>query len=108
MSKRMTATAFSYIQKQHPDEMLRLEIEVSDFTRFKYRRRRKNAKPKKKKTSIQKYGEQLSSIIEWLDANANEPYFPRLVQDQRLSWDTKIEFYFIDEGDAMAFKLMFS
>ena len=104
----MTATAFSYIQKQHPDEMLRLEIEVSDFTKFKYRRRRKNAKPKKKKTNIQKYGEQLASIIEWLDANANEPYFPRLVQDQRLSWSTKIEFYFMDEGDAMAFKLMFS
>lgn len=104
----MTATAFGYIQKQHPDEMFRLEIEVSDFKRFRFRRRRKNAKPKKKKTNIQKYGEQLASILEWLDENSSDPYFPRTVQEQKLSWNTKIEFYFIDESDAMAFKLMFT
>lgn len=104
----MTATAFAFIQKQHPDEMIRLELEVSGFTRFRYRRRRKNAKPKKKKTAIQRYGEQLASILEWLDENISEPFYPRLVQTQRLNWDTKIEFYFMDEGDAMAFKLMFT
>lgn len=108
MSKRMTASAFSLIQKQHPDEMILLELEVSGFTRFRYRRRRKNAKPKKKKTNTQKYGEQLASILEWLDDNISEPYYPKLVQSNRLSWNTKIAFYFMDEGDAMAFKLMFT
>ena len=107
MSKRMTATAFGYIKKQHPDKMTRLEIEVSDFTVFRYHRRRKNSKPKKK-TNAQKYGEHLASILEWLDENSSDPYFPQLVQGQRLRWDTKIEFYFVDEADAMAFKLMFS
>ena len=104
---RMTAKAFSFIQQEHPDKMSRLEIEVSDFIKFRGHRRKK-AKLKKDKTDTQRYGEQVGSILEWLDENTTEPYFPRVVPNQRLKWDTAIEFYFVEETDAMAFKLMFS
>lgn len=100
----MTAETFTFLKRTFPadfEDMPCLEIEVADFLRFR-------RKSKKKKSEKERYGEQLSEIIEWLNENCNEPFFPRVAQDQRLSWDTTIEFYFVDDGDAMAFKLMFT
>lgn len=113
MSKRMTAEAFTFLKRTFPNDfadMPCLEIEVSSFNNFRTRifRLTRNSPSTKKKSNKEKYGEQLADIIEWLDENINEPYFPRVSQDQQLSWDTVIEFYFMDEADAMAFKLMFT
>ncbi len=105
MSKKMPSATFIYLQNNYPEdfaEMLCLEIEVSNFSMFRSRRR-----TKKKKTIKERYGEQLTDIIEWLNENCSEPYYPRVSQNQKLSWDTTIEFYFTDDADAMAFKLMF-
>jgi len=104
MSMRMTSTAFLHVQNNFPGQMTRLEMEVASFNMFRYRRIRK----KKKKTNVERYGEELAAILKWLDENVSEPYYPRKVTDQKLCWDTKIEFFFIEESDAMAFKLCFS
>lgn len=101
----MPAATFTYLQANFPEDfaqMARLEIQVSNFSMFRSRRR-----SKKKKTNKEKYGQQLVEILKWLDENCSEPYFPRVSQDQKLSWDTTIQFYFTDDADAMAFKLMF-
>ena len=101
----MPATTFMYLRKNFPEDfaqMARFELKVANFSRFRYMRKRK-----KRRTNIEKYGEQLAEILDWLDENCSEPYYPRLVKDQPLSWDTMVEFYFTDDTDAMAFRLMF-
>lgn len=110
MSKRMSTHAYCTIRALYPDDvskMATITIEVSDFNRFRYRKRRK------KRTNTERYGEQLTEILEWLDENCNDHYYPRTankVFDKSVGYTagTNIDFLFMDETDALGFKLCFS
>ena len=106
MNKRMPADTFLYLQKNFPEDfgkMSKLDVDISKFDLFRGRR-------KKNRTSVDLYGEQLNEILEWLDNNCDNPYFPKMDwAESRSSGSrfTRVSFYFMEDTDAMAFKLMF-
>ena len=104
----MSAEAYSFIQNEFPGKLSCLELKISDFKTFRYRKRRKSKKPRKQKTNAERYGNHLTTILDWLDENCNDLYFPKKDNVDRHTKEATIKFYFIEESDAMAFKLTFS
>ncbi len=106
MNKRMPADTFLYLQKNFPDEFEQISVLNIDIDRFDLFR----GKKKKKRTNIDRYGDQLNEILEWLSENCEEPYFAKMNwAESRRSGNrfTSVSFYFMADTDAMAFKLMF-
>ena len=110
--KRISATAWVYLRDNYPDDvkqMHRVDIPVNSFNTLLKKRSRRSKKPKQKKakTNQQKYGQELGEIIDWLEENCNDQFYAKF---QKGSWDDPnkvVEFFFMEETDAMAFKLMF-
>ena len=103
----MTAQAVSFLKTKFPEEYKKMPVvtvTVGQLALFRYKNRKK-----KKKTDVERYGEHLANILEWLDNNCNEPYYARFDQDtlHRSSTSADVIFGFMDETDAFAFKLMF-
>lgn len=100
----MSTEAFLYLKKNFKDDFEKiytLKISVQDFRTFHYRKKVR----KRKRTKKQLYGEELVNILKWLNENCHEPYYPRF--DSKLGKNSIIEFFFMSEEDAMAFKLTF-
>ncbi len=102
----MTSEAFAYLKKDFPEEFSKmeiLEVEVSRFDLFR-------SKKKKNKTNVDRFGEKLAEIIEWLDDNCDQPYYAKMnYGESKRSGKAlvTVSFYFIEPTDAMGFKLMF-
>lgn len=113
-SNKITATAWSYLKTNYPEElekMAKIEVSVNRFNlALKRIRRRKSKTPRKKKTEVQRYGEELAGILGWLDCNCEGQYYPTFrtekYSDQH-KMEKIVEVYFMEETDAMAFKLVF-
>ena len=112
MSKRISATGWTHLKRTYPDDVTKmhhLNISVNRFNVFltKTLRRKKLKKLKNKATNTDRYGRQLGYILDWLDENCNDMYYAQNEGHSILTADMSVGFYFMDEGDAMAFKLMF-
>ena len=71
------------------------------------RKRNPNRKKAKDKTNIERFGVDLGPMFDWLDDNTNDQYYAEMGKKAGTTRAAVINFYFIDEGDAMGFKLMF-
>ncbi len=112
MSKRISATGWTHLKKTYPDDVAKmhhLNVNVNRFNVFLTNRLRakKMAKLKDKPTNIDRYGHQLGQILDWLDENCNDMFYVQNEGLSQLRSDMTVGFYFMDEGDAMGFKLMF-
>lgn len=114
MTKRITATGWTHLKKTYPDDVAKmhhLNISVNRFNVFLTRalRQKKLAKIQKqdKITNVDRYGQQLGYILDWLDENCNDMYYAENEGITQYTSDMSIGFYFMEETDAMAFKLMF-
>lgn len=114
MSKRISATGWTHLKRTYPDDvskMHHLNIPVNRFSVFLTRslRQKKLAKLRKqgKITNVDRYGQQLGYILDWLDENCNDMYYAENQGLLHFTSDMTVGFYFMEETDAMAFKLMF-
>lgn len=112
MGKRLTVKAWEYFKEQYPDDIEdlsyfdvpfdRLNIFPS-YTKWRKRKKAKNAP----KSNVERYGLELGPILDWLDDNTNEQYYANINRDKEGYRIIHIRFYFFEETDAVAFKLMF-
>lgn len=112
-SNKITTTAWSYMKKEFPEEiekMALIEVSVNRFNMGLLRHYRKRKKVIKKKTNVQRYGSELGGILDWLEDNCSGQYYPKF-RDETIgdSYKTEkiVQVYFMDETDAMAFKLVY-
>lgn len=75
---------------------------------YKNRRRNPNRKKAKDKSNTELFGIELGPMFDWLNENTNDQYYAEMVKKAGTAREAMINFYFIDEADAMAFKLVFS
>ena len=108
MGQRLTLKAWQIFKENYPDDIK--DVVTVDFPVNRYnifiKRRRKN-KNKPSKSNIERYGKELGTLIDWLDKNINEQYYVAFNGKEVYTTDRTIRFYFMEETDAMAFKLMF-
>ena len=71
------------------------------------RKRNPNRKKAKDKSNTERFGVDWGPMFDWLDDNTNDQYYSEMTKKDETDRAAVINFYFIDEGDAMAFKLMF-
>lgn len=105
MGKRISETAWLFFKKQYPDItkiFIKIDILVDKQNVFP-----KNTIKIKLKTNIERFGGELGPIIDWLDENINDQYYVKVNQFVSGLRYTTISFYFQNEYDAMAFKLVF-
>jgi len=114
MSKRISATGWTHLKRTYPDDvskMHHLNIPVNRFnvflTKQLRRKRKEKLQDKEKVTNIDRYGQQLGYILDWLDENCNDMYYAENEGISQFTPDMTVGFYFMEETDAMAFKLMF-
>jgi len=114
MSKRISATAWTHLKRTYPDDvskMHHLNIPVNRFnvflTKALRRKKLKKLRDKEKITNIDRYGQQLGYILDWLDENCNDMYYAENEGISQFTANMTVGFYFMEETDAMAFKLMF-
>jgi len=114
MSKKISATAWTHLKKTYPDDVLKmhhLNISVNRFNVFLTKRlcqkKIKKLQDKTKITNTDRFGQQLGYILDWLNENCNDMYYVQNEGISQLTADMSVGFYFMDETDAMAFKLMF-
>ena len=109
MGKRLTLNAWQIFKENYPDDVK--DIITVDFPVNRYnifiKRRRKKKKKKIANINVERYGKELGNLINWLDENINEQYHVEFDTNEKYTKDRIIKFYFMDETDAMAFKLMF-
>lgn len=111
-SKRMTAEGFIYFCENFSiDSFHKVSVHTNRFELFK------SEKGIKSKTN-KRFGPHLGPIMDWLDENLEHPYYVKRSDAQPfVNYDTSggnssllnlvVDFYFVDEHDAMLFKLMF-
>lgn len=113
MGQRIAAVAWHEFKKQFPDDiekMTTFDVSLDQYNLFLPRIRRKPSKYSKKaedKSNIEMFGIELGPMIDWLNENTNDQYYAEVAEKKRGVRAIRIKFYFMDEGDAMAFKLMF-
>lgn len=112
MGKRLTVKAWEYFKEQYPEDIEGLSCFDVSFDRLNifpsYTRRGKLKKAKNTpKSNIERYGVELGPILDWLDDNTNEQYYANINRDKEGYRIIYIRFYFFEETDAVAFKLMF-
>lgn len=73
-----------------------------------YRKRNPNRKKAKDKTNTERFGIELGPMFDWLNENTNDQYYAEMAKKPDTVREAMINFYFMDEADAMAFKLVFS
>ena len=108
MGLRLTLKAWQIFKEKYPDDIK--DVVTVDFPVNRYNifiKRRRKSKKKPSKTNIERYGKELGTLIDWLDDNINEQYYVAFSGKEEYARDRIIRFYFMDETDAMAFKLMF-
>lgn len=69
--------------------------------------KKKNKKKAEQKTSVERFGVELGPVIKWLNENTNDQHYVDINQENTGNRNTTVRFYFFDETDATAFKLMF-
>jgi len=113
---RITTTAWSYLKSNYSEEiekMAMIEVSVNRFNiGLKRYRKRKSLKPrpKKKKNNIQRHGPELGNILDWLEDNCSDQYYPTFIDEKledRHKTEKIVQVYFMEETDAMAFKLVY-
>ena len=109
MGQRLTLNAWNIFKENFPEcieDIITVDFPVSRYNIFIKRRRRRKNMPSK--TNKERYGKELGTLIEWLDENINEQYHVEFEEkEERYIKNRTIRFYFMEETDAMAFKLMF-
>jgi len=118
MGHRITASAWAYMKKHFAEDIEnmvtfsvsldRCNIFPSHARIYKTRRRNSNRKKARDKTNTEQYGIELGPMFDWLNENTNDQYYAELAKQQGTVREAMINFYFMDETDAMAFKLVFS
>lgn len=109
MTKRIPAASWTYLKKNYPDDVVNMACIKIPVNRFNvFMKKRFGTKNKKiSKNNVQRYGRQLGCILDWIDENCNDMYYAEPGDIDFTSSNLIIEFYFMDETDAMALKLMF-
>lgn len=108
MAKRISTQAWSYFKQNYPSDienMIKVGFPISRMNVFIQRRRKKRVS----KTNIERFGYELGRIIDWLDECCNDHYYAEFDEKSRgsLSDSVIINFYFMEDADAVAFRLMF-
>lgn len=101
MAERMPAATWTFLRKEFPGEFIKFTTTLQNFRAFRYRR---NGKAK---SIRQMYGDFFNELMNWLEENTSEPWYARRVDSDLTNTEMIIEFYFTNEADAMAFKLMY-
>jgi len=107
MGERLTLKAWKYIEEQYPNDIETLSYFDVPFDRLNVFPNYYRLKSKKSKNNTERYGVELGPIIDWLDDNTNEQYYVNIDREYNGFRLMPVRFYFFDETDAVAFKLMF-
>ena len=115
VTNRISATSWSYLKSNFPSEVEKMSMIEVPINRFnlairQYRRKTKTSSTRKRKTNIQKYGNELGNIVDWLEENCSGQFYPTFKhksRGQRHTPETIVQVYFMEESDAMAFKLFY-
>ena len=105
MGKRISETAWRLFNEQHSDAVKNLTTFVVPFDKqniFPRKFRRKASK-----NNTERFGIELGPAIDWLDNNTNNEYYAKIYRESNGHRIMEVIFYFYDEYDAMAFKLVF-
>ena len=115
MGHRITTKAWLHLKENFAEDIKKMtifEISVDRCNLFNSRakvsRKEANKGKVRERSNIERYGIELGPIFDWLNENANDQYYAERGVNSGTSRNAMIVFYFMDEGDAMAFKLMFS
>lgn len=114
MGHRISASAWTYMREHFAEDvekMATLTVSLDRCNIFpshaRLLKRNPNRKKAKDKTNIERFGAELGPMFDWLDENTNDQYYIERAKIKGNRRETEINCYFIDESDAMAFKLMF-
>ena len=116
MGHRITATAWHYLKEHYAEDienMTTFSVSLDRCNIFPshariFRKRNPNRKKAKDKSNTELFGIELGPMFDWLNENTNDQYYAEMAKKSGTSREAMINFYFMDEADAMAFKLVFS
>lgn len=116
MGHRISASAWTYMREHFAediDDMATFSVSLDRCNIFPshariFKKRNPNRKKAKDKSNSELFGVELGPMFDWLNENTNDQYYADMAKQQGTVREAMINFYFMDEADAMAFKLVFS
>jgi len=108
MGNRISIKAWGFFNNEYPHDVAKMQIVEIDLDSFSipsrfYAYKRKGIS----KNNVERYGDKLGNMLDWMDENANYQYYADINRGRRGVRSSCIKFYFFDDTDALAFKLMF-
>lgn len=108
MGKRISEKAWHVFIEANPDAAKEITSFNVKFDRqnvfpnfYKYRKKQKCSK-----SNTERFGIELGPALDWLDDNTNEEYYVMIDRASKGYRIMEVTFFFCDDGDAMAFKLI--
>ena len=109
MGHRLSKKAWDHFKQEFPEDVKNLtafevKLDRSNLKTYRYYPKKR----KKSKTNSQKYGVELGPMIDWLDEIIDNQYYLELDRTKQDKVFAILKIYFLEESDAVGFKLVFS
>ena len=112
MGQRISNRSWQHLKETFPEDIEKLThvtftTSRSNIAFLNRRFYRRVAGKKLKKTNTELYGVDLGVFFDWLDENSESQYYAKMDNKTRHQNTVKIDMYFFEETDAIAFKIVF-